>query len=36
MKRHPGMIFSIMMPDRVSDAEREAFGRMNTRRQYPQ
>jgi hypothetical protein len=32
MKRHPGMIFRIMMPDRVSDAEREEFGRMNIRR----
>jgi len=32
MKRHPGMIFRIMMPDRVSDVEREEFERMNIRR----
>ena len=32
MKRHPGMIFRVIMPDRVSDAEREEFGRMNIRR----
>jgi hypothetical protein len=35
MKRHPGMIFTIMMPERVSDAEREEFGRMNIRRLHP-
>jgi hypothetical protein len=32
MKRHPGMIFSITMPDRVSDAERADFQSMNIRR----
>lgn len=32
MKRNPGMIFSIIMPDRVSNAEREEFERMNIRR----
>lgn len=32
MKRHPGMMFRIIMPDQVSDAERNEFERMNLRR----
>ena len=35
MKRHPGMIFSVTMPDRVSDAERQEFGQMNIGRLFP-
>jgi hypothetical protein len=35
MKRHPGMIFTITMPDRVSDAERKDFEGMRIRRLFP-